>query len=240
MNRTIEVDTSELFRLVGDLEHAAEILQNGIYSAINRVTDTVREDTVRNIVSKIRLDPKEVDTNVKIKKYASEAKPEAIIEIADEPHFLSTYPTRQRSAANVWTAGLYAQTFGSTGRNAKLPTKNKPLYAPWIPRTGDPLVGVPAGQKKAGLEIAIHAGRGSTIFPHVFIMPVRSGKVMKGRTGSFTHPKAGGDAKAKYGPSEYQAAIGIWRDGEEKIGELLDAEAFNEVTTNVDKALGLK
>lgn len=234
MNRTVVVNTAEVAKLVGELNNAADILYSGTAAAVNRVAETVREDTVRNIVSQINLPMQNVDAAVAIVQRANAARMSAKLEIADAPHFVSTFPHRQRAAANFWTPAKYAATFGTLAAPVRLPSGK---LAQWVPRTGDKIVGLPAGTKKAGLSVSIHPGKTSK-WDHTFVMPVRSGKVMAGRVGSFSHPRGGGKPRAKYGPSEYQAANGVWRDGEDKIAELLGAEIFNEITLNLNNTLG--
>lgn len=237
MNTVISVDTTDLLQLAADLSNAAEIFGKGSSEAVNRVAAQARKDTVLQITSQLALQPAAVDAVVVIIQTATASKPQAIIEIADEAHFLSSFNGVQESQANVWTPSKYAAAFGTLAAPVRLPNGR---MAQWIPRKGDPLRGIAAGSKAAGISAHVKTSGGRKDFRHVFTQPVRSGKAMAGRWGSFVHPKGGGKARAIYGPSEYQAAKGVWRDMEKELTDSLEAEVITETTNEIDKALKTK
>lgn len=237
MNTEIKVDTSALVSLVSDLSNAADVLGKGASQAVNRVATQARKETVLQITSQLNLERGAVDTAVAIIQSATGSKPQAVLEIVDEAHFLSSFNGKQLSKANFWNEAKYASKFGSLNAQAVLPNGRR---APWVPRKGDSLRAIAAGSKAAGISAHVSTAGSRRDFRHVFVQPVLSGKAMKGRWGSFYHPKGGGKAWGIYGPSEYQAAKGVWRDMEKELAEQLEFEVMAETTDEIDKALRTK
>lgn len=172
MNTFLEVDTSELAKLVGALDNAAEVLNAGAANAVNRAAVKVQKDTVRQIVSQVRLDQKYVESKVLVEQLATMNKPQAVVEVPDQAVSLARYDVYQRTKSNVWTAAKYAAAFGTIAAPVRLPSGKT---AQWIPRKGDKLRGIAPGQKAAGLGIGIKRSY-TSLFSHVFIMPIRDGK----------------------------------------------------------------
>ena len=237
MNSVISVDTTELLTLAAELGNAAEVFGKGSSTALNRVAEKARKDTVLQITSQLMLTRADVETSVVLAQTATVSKPQAVLEIADEVHFLSSYNGVQKTQSNVWDEGKYIEKFGGLDAKRSLPNGK---FGPWIPRKGDSLRAIRVGAKAAGISAHVSTRGGRKDFRHVFITPVLSGKVMKGRWGSFYHPKGGGKQKAIYGPSEYQAAKGVWRDMEKELTDTLQAEVMTETTNEIDKALKTK
>jgi hypothetical protein len=237
MNSVITVDTKELLSLASDLNNAADVLGKGASQAVNRVAAQARKDTVLQITSQLNLERGTVDTAVAVIQSATVSKPQAVLEIADEVHFLSSFNGAQKTQSNVWDAAKYIEKFGGLNAKRRLPNGK---YGPWIPRKGDSLRAIRAGAKAAGISAQVSTRGGRKDFRHVFTQPVLSGKAMKGRWGSFYHPKGGGKAQAIYGPSEYQAAKGVWRDMEKELAEQLETEVMAETTNEIDRALKTK
>lgn len=235
MNSTIKIDMTELLKLVNDLQDAGLGLNASTAKAVNLAATEARKDTTRQIVSQVFLNPTEVDKEVVLETLATAAKPQATIEVKDNPRFLTTYDTTQKSVANVWTAAKYAAVFGTVAAPARLPGGK---VAQWIPRTGDPLRNITQGSKAAGLHTRISANRSPT-FKHAFTMPILSGKSFQGRWGTFVSHGANGNPKGLYGPSSYQVTKGVWRDREDYIADLLEAAVSNEVAQRLVTEIGV-
>ena len=242
MNSVISVDTTELLTLAAELGNAAEVFGKGSSTALNRVAEKARKDTVLQITSQLMLTRADVETSVVLAQTATVSKPQAVLEIVDEVHFLSSYNGVQHARPNEWTLASWLTKTG--GRPSILPNSGNKTgrvkIAGWMPRRGDDLRAIAPGAKARGISAHITSSGGRKMFKHVFIQPVLSGKVMKGRWGSFVRPKGGGDPRAIYGPSEYQAAKGVWRDMEKEVTDNLQAEVMAETTNEIDKALKTK
>lgn len=79
----------------------------------------------------------------------------------------------------------------------------KPGYRlPWKPRVGAPRLGVPVGQKQAGLTLAVVKGR-ATVFPHSFTFTAKNGAELVGSRAKGDH-RGKGKIQTKVGPSVYQ------------------------------------
>ena len=241
MNRLIEFNTSELTGLVGDLNNASEVLTEGAAKAINTVAKATREQTVLEITSQVNLKKSHVDEKVALTQEATPTKLRAVLEVTDAASFLSTFGGQQQATENDWTLSSWVAKTG--GRPSILPNSDKNgkgKLAGWVPRKGDPLRAIAPGAKAAGIKARVSnglSGSGNMTFKHVFMQPVRSGKNMMGRWGSFSRPKGGGAPKAIYGPSAYQVAKGVWRDFETEISENLEAEVTKDVSDLVERAL---
>lgn len=239
---TIQVDVADLVEVSDELNNAADLMKAGAARAVNTVAAEAREDTVREITSQINLRRNYVDSKVEFTTDATPERPQATIEIGDEAVLLSEFGVEQKTISNVWDEAKYREKFGSLSAPARLPNGKK---APWIPRTGDQLRGIPKGQKQNGLRIQIGT-KGADNFDHVFLRPILSGlKVfggqgLNGRMGAFSRPKGGGKPSAKYGPSPYQAAKGVWRDAEPHIADRLEEEVTKNVTEEFTKELKTK
>jgi hypothetical protein len=233
VNTFLQVDTSELAKLVGALDNAAEVLNAGAANAVNRTAVKVRRDTVKQIVSQVRLDEKYVDSKVMVEQLATVSKPQAIVEVPDQAVSLARYDAQQRTKSNVWTAAKYAATFGTLAAPVRLPSGK---MAQWIPRKGDRLRGIAQGQKQAGITAGVRISYTATL-SYVFLMPIRDGKVLAGRWGAFSRPKGGGKPAAKYGPSAYQVTKGVWRDYYEVYAAILDGEIQEQVLAAFDRAM---
>lgn len=236
MNRVIDVDVREVVQLSLALEGAAAAFGTGSARAVNRVASEARKETGRSIVSQVRLTPEYVDRKVELRAKATQSKPSATLAVDDEPVFISRYETQQRTTSNVWTEARYASTFGSLAAQARLPNGR---LAPWVPRTGDKLRSIPAGQKQAGMNIGIHTGKGVKAFPYVFVHPIRDGKALAGRWGAFSRPKGGGKPYGMYGPSVYQVTKGVWRDSVEPFTDMLEAALVYDVFGDFEEAVRL-
>lgn len=240
MNSVISVDTTELVKLAADLSNAADIFGGGASLAVNRVAETTRKNTTLEITSQVNLERDYVDRKVIVSQQATDSKPQAVLEVADEPVSLANFGAHQKSQANVWTAAKYAAAFGSIAAPTRLPSGK---IAQWIPRKGDTLRGIQVGSKAAGIGARVSnglSGHGNMTFRHVFLMPVLSGKVQAGRWGAFSHERGGKKVNAMYGPSVYQVTKGVWRDMYDDIGDELDYEVGQEVSNRIETALGAK
>ena len=235
MNSVISVDTAELVKLAVDLSNAADIFGGGASLAVNRVAETTRKNTTLEITSQVNLERDYVDRKVIVSQQATDSKPQAVLEVADEPVSLANFGAHQKSQANVWTAAKYAAAFGSIAAPTRLPSGK---IAQWIPRKGDTLRGIQVGSKAAGITASV--AKGTKAFRHVFLMPVLSGKVQAGRWGAFSHERGGKKVNAMYGPSVYQVTKGVWRDMYDDIGDELDYEVGQEVSNRIETALGAK
>lgn len=235
MSLTISVDLSEAEKLAADIRAAETTIGTAAAASLNRITEQVRTDSVRQIVSQVNLQPNYVDGKVEITQAATPAKAQSVISVADEPIFLTNYGAKQKQTANVWTQGKYQKYFGSTFALHRLPNSGK--LAPWIPRTGDAKRGISLGQKAAGISATIHVGKTVTL-RHVFMTEILSGKVFAGRWGSFQHTGKGQDTyKPLYGPSAYQVVRGVWRDSEADIVNLMDTEIVSDVIAGINREL---
>lgn len=231
----VRVDVSGLAPLVAGLEQAFDVLNGGMSAAVNRVTESVREQTVETIVSQVNLDRGYVDGKVEVGRFATADKPSAEIEIQDDPVFLSRYGARQGTQSNVWTPAMYAAKFGSL--DAKVRPRSGAPRMPWTDRTGDPKRGISPGQKADGIYARIGRSKPETHFRHVFTAGALSGKTQAGRVGTFSHVQGSDRLKPVYGPTPYQAAKGVWRDAEEAIKDQLGTEITNEVEARIIKAI---
>jgi hypothetical protein len=234
--QVVTIDISGLEALASGLDNVYDVVRGGATNAVNRVVDSVREQTVDTIVSQVSLDRSYVDGKVEVSRYASESETSAMIEIQDDPVFLTRFGTTQATRSNVWTPAMYAAKFGSLETKRPPRPGAKPL--PWTPRTGDASRGIAPGSKADGLKVRIGRNSGETHFRHVFTAGARSGNRQDGRIGTFSHVGPGESRiKGVYGPSPYQAAKGVWRDAEDAIRDQLGTEVLTEVETRIKKAL---
>lgn len=240
MNSVISVDTTELLTLAADLGNAAEVFGRGASTAVNRVADAARTETVFQISSQVNLEKPYVDGKVELATKATVQKPQAMLEISDEPVSLSRFGAQQQTKSNVWTAAKYAATFGSLAAPVHLPSGKT---AQWIPRRGDSSRGIQQGQKAAGIRLRVSngmSGKGNQLMNHLFLMPTLSGKTHAGKWGAFVHMRGSEKIKHLYGPSPYQVARGVWRDMEKELTNTLQSEVMTETTNEIDKALKTK
>lgn len=239
----LSVNAADLAPLVADLANAADLIKTGAAKAVNVVATETRAETAREITSQINLSSRYVDAKVEFRQDATPERPQAVIEIADEPVMLSNFGAEQMTVSNVWDESKYAAKFGSLHATARLPNG---VEAPWIPRTGDSTRGIQKGQKQAGLRIRVSASGGGSEFKHLFLQPIKSGlsvfggQGLNGRMGTFSRPKGGGKPTAKYGPSPYQAAGSVWRDAEAHIADRLEMEVATLVSFEFSKEIKAK
>lgn len=231
----IQVDTSDLIALARDVEDATGVITIGAARGLNAVAERTRETSVRQVVSQVHLTEQYVDPRVELRD-ADRATPNdlrAVIRAPVRGTRLDRYSTtRQVTQSNVWTKAKFDAQFG--GRWVS-PRPGLPRM-PWKERTGDPLRGIPAGQKPAGIFANVSRGKGGGVISGAFIVKFKAGKSADAG-GPAVVLRKNGKITPAYGPSVDQVVKGVWRDIEQDVAEELQTTIAAEVAAEVDKAL---
>ena len=239
MSTVIKVDVSDLFGLAAELANAASVINTGAARAVNIVATETRLETVKRITSQVNLRPAYVESKLKVSQDATAERPTAIIEAPVDGVFVNRYDGKQQFKANVWTAAMYAEKFGSLETLRRPNPKADKM--PWTPRTGDNYRGrgIPAGQKADSISVNIRAGGGAKTIPNAFLLPLLQGKQLGPAVGAFRRPKGGGKAKALKSLSVDQMSKIVWRQDADKITKTLGDTVLAEVTADITKELKL-
>lgn len=104
-------------------------------------------------------------------------------------------------AAGVPRAEIVARGFRSGGGTVMSNFPYRQLTTPAPRAKGDPKRGIPAGAKRAGIEVEIARGSPESV-EHWFTMTLRRGTAAGDKVGVFYRNKAG-DVEHKYGPAPY-------------------------------------
>lgn len=236
MSSYIKVDATECAKLGLDLDNLAETMGTGASRAVNTVAKSVRQTSVKAVISQVRLKETYVDPKVEIVRDATPAKAEAVLQVIDEPVLLDRFGGQQQAIANVWTPAMYAEKFGSL--NATRRPNPKAPKLPWTPRTGDSTRAIAPGAKAAGIKAGVSVSKAARKFSHVFLINMRRGKVNgAGPLGAVEHVRGTKELKAMYGPSVYQVVKGVWRDVESQVTDDLANAVFTEVEAEIEKEL---
>lgn len=235
MSTVIKLDTHLVEQLAKDLADSSGSLSTGVSRGVNSVASSVRKASVRDVISQVNLRESYVDPKITVSKDATPEDTVAVISAPVRGTLLTNFGAQQQAVANVWTAAMYAEKFGSLKANVRPNPKAGKM--PWTPRTGDPLRGIAPGAKQAGISVSVKASGANRSMAHVFFIPA----VQKGQDGSvfvtMSRPKGGGKAKAKYGPSVDQVVKGVWRDSEADISAQLGAAVLEEATAELTKGI---
>ena len=232
MSTVIKMDTDLVSVLADDLADTVGHFSAGVSRGVNFVAGKVRETSVREVVSQVNLKESYVDPKITIGKTATPEDTVATIETPVRGVMLGNFGAQQQTVSNVWTAAMYAEAFGTL--KAEVRPNPKAGKMPWTPRTGDPLRAIAPGAKQAGIRVAVKAAGAVSTLSHVFFMPMKN---QDGKFGTFSRPKGGGKAKAKYGPSVDQVVKGVWRDATDEISGMLGETVLEEVTNELTKGL---
>ena len=239
MSTLIKVDVSELFDLAAELVNAADVINAGAARAVNLVATETRLETVKRITSQVNLKPAYVESKLKVSQDATAERTTAIIEAPVDGVFVNRYDGKQLSQANVWTAAMYAEKFGSLETLRRPNPKADKM--PWTPRTGDNYRGrgIAPGRKSMGIGVSIRAGGGVKSISYAFLLPLKRGKELGSGIGAFKRPKGGGKAEAIKSLSVDQMSKIVWRQDADKITKSLGDKVLEEVTADITKELKL-
>jgi hypothetical protein len=232
MSRLIKVDVSDLFAVAADLNNAHDVINAGAARAVNSVAVDVRKETVTRITSQVNLKESYVDGKLEVSKDATPADTTAEISAPMEGVFLDRYGAVQKTQSNVWTAAMYKDKFGSLNSHRR-PGPKAPKM-PWTPRTGDKAMGrnIAAGQKAAGMSVAVIAGSAHKTISYAYI-----GKLKQGGVGMFRHVRGTNKIKAVKSLSVDQMAKIVWRKDADKISKTLSETVLAQVAADIEKEL---
>lgn len=233
MSVTIKVNVDEAIHAAADLDGTAEQFTSGAARALNTVAARTRDESVRRVVSQVRLPEEYVDARVSVSQEATESNLKAVISAPMRGTRLDRYGAKQRVVSNVWTKAKYVAKFGSEFARVPLPGKSKLM--PWLERKGDELRGIQKGQKAAGVRVAIKAGGNVKALPHAFFVPFRAGKESGGNGMGVLLRGKDGRIRPGYGPSVDQVVRGVWRDIEGAVAGELESEILAEVTAEIER-----
>lgn len=250
----IRIDVAEIESMAADL---VKLDGRAIGAAARRAVNTVAQASMRAVVSRITKGINLTPQYVQDRMYVEPARTDAAAVFRAE--IIAPGPRSARAKGRVTAGGAvtslrnYAPVqlmqpvkYGNDRIASKIgkfgPNPRKAgAFLPWKLRTGDPMRGIPVGQKQAGVSVEVTRGQRKRIgLRNVFLMPLRRGKALDtSRLGVFSRDP--GDPKKavqlRLGPAVYQLLRSTAPGMVPEIQRALRTAAVDEVGKTVREAL---
>lgn len=167
---------------------------------VNETTASTHKTSVDRIVDRLNFDRRYVEQRLTMRPATNPVEPRAAIAAPIKGVNLADFlPPGPRAGQIIkptnWTNEQLPKGWGKNPRA-------KEKWLRWKPRIGAHHLGIPVGQKQAGLSISVVRGQGAT-FAHSFLITASNGFTFVGSRRKEDH-RGKGKVQAKFGPSVHQ------------------------------------